>query len=102
MEDIDEELDAEELVNENLDVGRNIDHDQAEPIQARAEANTGRNIARNQVQQEANTDQNIQRDNQVQEEANTGRRVQNKAQQQSGRNTDNRVENQTKKKAKYR
>ena len=34
MEDIDEELDAEELVYENLDVGRNIDHDQAEPIQA--------------------------------------------------------------------
>ena len=100
MEDIDEELDAEELVNENLDVhvGRNIDHDQAEPIQARAEANTGRNIARNQVRQEANTDQNIQRDNQVQEEANTGRIVQNKAQQQSGRNTDNRVENQTQKK----
>ena len=100
MEDIDEELDAEELVNENLDVhvGRNIDHDQAEPIQARAEANTGRNIARNQVRQEANTDQNIQRDNQVQEEANIGRIVQNKAQQQSGRNTDNRVENQTQKK----
>ena len=100
MEDIDEELDAEELVNENLDVhvGRNIDHDQAESIQARAEANTGRNIARNQVLQEANTDQNIQRDNQVQEEANTGRIVQNKAQQQSGRNTDNRVENQTQKK----
>ena len=98
MEDINEELDAEELVNENLDVGRNIDPDQAEPIQARAEANTGRNIVRNQVRQEANTDQNIQRDNQVQEEANTGRRVQNKAQQQSGRNTDNRVENQAQKK----
>ena len=94
MEDIDEELDAEELVNENLDVGRNIDHDQAEPIQARAESNTGRNIVRNQVRQEANTDQNIQRDYQVHEEANTGRRVQNKAQQQSGRNTENRVENQ--------
>ena len=58
MEDIDEELDAEELINENLDVGRNIDHDQAEPIQARAETNTGRNIVRNQVRQEANTDQN--------------------------------------------
>ena len=98
MEDINEELDAEELVNENLDVGRNIDHDQAEPIQARAEANTGRNIVRNQVRQSANTDQIIQRDNQVQEEANTGRIVQNKAQQQSGRNTDNRVENQTQKK----
>ena len=98
MEDINEELDAEELVNENLDVGRNIDHDQAEPIQARAEANTGRNIVRNQVQQEANTSQNIRRDNQVQEETNTGRIVQNKVQQQSGRNTDNRVENQTKKK----
>ena len=98
MEDINEELDAEELVNENLDVGRNIDPDQAEPIQARAEANTGRNIVRNQVQQEANTDQNIQRDNQIQEEANTGKIVQNKAQQQSGRNTDNRVENQTQKK----
>ena len=97
MEDINEELDAEELVNENLDVGRNIDPDQAEPIQARAET-TGRNIVRNQVRQEANTDQNIQRDNQVQEEANTGRIVQNKAQQQSGRNTDNRVENQTQKK----
>ena len=77
MEDIDEKLDAEELVNENLDAGRNIDPDQAEPIQARAEANTGRNIVRNQVRQEANTDQNIQRDNQVQEEANTGRRLQN-------------------------
>ena len=98
MEDIDEELDAEELVNENLDAGRNIDPDQAEPIQARAEANTGRNIVRNQVRQEANTDQNIQRDNQVQEETNTGRIVQNKAQQQSGKNTDNRVENQTQKK----
>ena len=98
MEDIDEELDAEELVNEYLDVGRNIDHDQAEPIQARAEANTGRKIARNQVWQEANTDQNIQRDNQVQEEANTGRKVQNKAQQQSGRDTDKQVENQTQKK----
>ena len=98
MEDINEELDAEELVNENLDVGRNIDHDQAEPIQARAEANTGRNIVRNQVRQSANTDQIIQRDNQVQEEANTGRIVQNKAQQQSGRNTNNRVENQTQKK----
>ena len=98
MEDIDEELDAEELVNENLDAGRNINPDQAEPIQARAEANTGRNIVRNQVRQEANTDQNIQRDNQVQEEANTGRIVQNKAQQQSGRNTDNRVENQAQKK----
>ena len=98
MEDINEELDAEELVNENLDVGRNIDHDQTEPIQARAEANTGRNIVRNQARQEANTDQNIQRDNQVQEEANTGRRVQNKAQQQSGRKTDDRVENQTKNK----
>ena len=98
MEDINEELDAEELVNENLDVGRNIDPDQAEPIQARAEANTGRNIVRNQVQQEANTDQNIQRDNQIQEEANTGKIVQNKAQQQSGRNSDNRVENQTQKK----
>ena len=82
MEDINEELDAEELVNENLDVGRNIDHDQAEPIQARADANTGRNIVRNQVQ----------------EEANTSRRVQNKAQQQSGRNTNNRVENQAQKK----
>ena len=98
MEDINEELDAEELVNENLDVGRNIDPDQAEPIQARAEANTGRNIVRNQVQQEANTDQNIQIDNQIQEEANTGKIVQNKAQQQSGRNSDNRVENQTQKK----
>ena len=75
MENINEELDAEELINENLDAGRNIDHDQAEPIQARAEANTGRNIVRNQVRQEANTDQNIQRDNQVQEEANTGRIV---------------------------
>ena len=98
MEDIDEELDAEELVNENLDVGRNIDHEQAEPIQARAEANTGRNIVRNQVRQEANTDQNIQRDNQVQEATNTGRRLRNKHQQQSGRNTDNRVENQAQKK----
>ena len=98
MEDINEELDAEELVNENLDVGRNIDHDQAEPIQTRAKANTGRNIIRNQVRQEAKTDQNIQRDNQVQEEANTGRIVQNKAHQQSGRNTNNRVENQAQKK----
>ena len=97
MEDIDEELDAEELVNENLDAGRNIDPDQAEPIQARAEANPGRNIVRNQVRQEANTDQNILRENQVQEEANTGRIVQNKAQQQSGRITDNRVENQAQK-----
>ena len=97
MEDIDEELDAEELVNENLDVGSNIDPDQAEPIQARAEANTGRNIVRNQVPQEANTDQNIQRDNQVQKEANTGRRVQNKSQQQSGKNTYNKVENQAQK-----
>ena len=98
MEDIDEELDAEELVNESLDVDRNIDHDKAEPIQARAEANTGRNIVRNQVRQEANTDQNIQRDNQVQKEANTGRRVQNKAQQRSGRKTDDKVENQSQKK----
>ena len=97
MEDINEELDAEELVNENLDVGRNIDPDQAEPIQARAEANTGRNKVRNQVRQEANTNQNIQRDNQVQEEANTGKIIQNKAQQQSGRNTGNRVENQAQK-----